>query len=84
MEKEKLSHHFCRLCAHQPQAFVGLVFFAVILLLAVLAPVLSPYDPYYLSDDLLVAPLTGGHLLGTTYMGRGRAEHDPLRRAHLA
>ena len=69
MKKKNFLTIFAGYVRISPKLLWGLVFFAVILLLAVLAPVLSPYDPYYLSDDLLVAPLTGGHLLGTTYMG---------------
>lgn len=52
-----------------PKLLVGTILFGLIVLLAVLAPVLAPWDPYYLSDDLLMAPLSEGHLLGTTYMG---------------
>ena len=69
MKKKNFLTIFAGYVRISPKLLWGLVFFAVILLLAVLAPVLSPYDPYYLSDDLLVAPLSGGHLLGTTYMG---------------
>jgi len=49
----------------------GLTLFAVIVLLAILAPVLSSYDPTV--PDLAhahLAPGTDGHLLGTDYLGR--------------
>lgn len=56
MKKKNFLTIFAGYVRISPKLLWGLVFFAVILLLAVLAPVLSPYDPYYLSDDLLVAP----------------------------
>ena len=51
------------------QLQVGLILFLVVLLIAILANVLSPYDPYYLGDDLLVPPGSEGHPLGTNQMG---------------
>ena len=51
MKKKNFLTIFAGYVRISPKLLWGLVFFAVILLLAVLAPVLSPYDPYYLSDD---------------------------------
>ncbi|MFR9256200.1 MAG: hypothetical protein ACLVJ6_12260 [Merdibacter sp.] len=48
-------------------AAVSIILFFVILLLAVLAPVLASYSPYYLSDELLFRPSRGTFC--TTYMG---------------
>ena len=52
---------------------VGLLLFLGVLLVAILAGVLSPYDPYYLGDDLLMPPGSENHPLGTDHMG-----HDVL------
>jgi peptide/nickel transport system permease protein len=50
---------------------LGLTIVALMILLAVLAPWLSPKDPYYSElADKLIPPLTRGHLLGTDQLGR--------------
>ena len=41
----------------------------VLLLVALLAPVLAPYDPYFMSDELVEAP-SGLHPLGTNGLGQ--------------
>lgn len=46
---------------------VGLLLFVAIL--AVLGPVLAPYDPLQGGDDILAGP-SPAHLLGTDYLGR--------------
>lgn len=51
------------------QLQVGLVLLCVLLLTALLAPVISPYDPNYMSDELVAAP-SGQHILGTDGLGR--------------
>lgn len=51
----------------------GLLLAVILFVLALLAPVLSPYDPYILTDDLSVPPGSPGHLLGTDKLG-----HDIL------
>lgn len=51
------------------QLRIGLILFALVLLVAVFAEVLSPFDPYFLSEDLLVAPGSENHPLGTNQMG---------------
>ena len=48
---------------------VGLILLFIIVLLVCAAPFLTSYSPTHLSNDLLVPPLTNGHLLGTTNMG---------------
>ncbi|MBQ2161257.1 MAG: ABC transporter permease [Firmicutes bacterium] len=48
---------------------VGLVMLAILLFIALFAGVLSPYDPYKLSEDLLVSP-SSSHPLGTDNLGR--------------
>lgn len=52
------------------QLRMGLIFFALVLLVVIFAPSLAPFDPYDLGDDLLVPPGTNGHWLGTTNMGQ--------------
>lgn len=51
-------------------AMIGLVVVAVLILLAVLQPWISPYDPY--DQNLLntLAPPGGDHLMGTDTLGR--------------
>ena len=51
------------------QLRIGLILFALVLLVAVFANVLSPFDPYFLSEDLLVASGSENHPLGTNQMG---------------
>lgn len=51
------------------QLKVGLILLCILLLVALLAPVLSPYDPYFMSDELVDAP-SGLHILGTDGLGR--------------
>lgn len=53
----------------QKQAVLGLGILVVILLSAILAPYVAPYDPYRLGDSLM-APPGPRHLLGTDGMGR--------------
>ena len=71
MEKVKKEWKRIRgLVAASGQLRVGLVLFALVLLVVLFAPQLAPFDPYDLGDDLLVPPGTAGHLLGTTNMGQ--------------
>ncbi len=69
MKKKNFLTTFVEYMKVSPKLLWGIILFFVILLLAVLAPVLASYSPYYLSDELLVPPFSEGHLLGTTYMG---------------
>ncbi|MDP2087401.1 MAG: ABC transporter permease [Gemmobacter sp.] len=65
-----------RLPTHDPLALVGLGIYAVFIVVAVLAPVIAPYDPteilftpnYDLAADR--RPGEDGFLMGTTTMGR--------------
>lgn len=71
MEKvKKVWKRIRGLVAASGQLRVGLVLFALVLLVVLFAPQLAPFDPYDLGDDLLVPPGTTGHLLGTTNMGQ--------------
>lgn len=70
---EKLRQSWKRLgalVAASRQLQVGLCLFALVLLVVIFAPVLAPFDPYFMGDDLLVSPGTSGHVLGTNNMGQ--------------
>ncbi|MBX7212672.1 MAG: ABC transporter permease [Thermoflexales bacterium] len=43
---------------------------ALFVLLALLAPVIAPYDPFQGGQDALKPPLSPGHLLGTNHIGQ--------------
>lgn len=47
----------------------GLIFFTLILLVAIFAPAIAPYDPMALTGDVLAAP-GAGHVMGTDPFGR--------------
>lgn len=53
----------------QPKSAVGLGLFVVFILIALLAPVLAPYDPQSTEFSASVAP-SAAHLLGTTSQGQ--------------
>jgi peptide/nickel transport system permease protein len=59
-----------RLIERQPAAVVGLAVFILIVMAVILAPVLTPYDPYEqeLSDRLQLP--SAKHLMGTDSLGR--------------
>jgi peptide/nickel transport system permease protein len=52
------------------QLRAGVISLFLILLIALFAPLLAPYSPYYLGPDSVFAPGTGGHLLGTNNLGQ--------------
>ena len=62
-------HAILRAVRGNTQLKGGLAMLAVLLLCAILAGVLSPYDPYALSNDLVAAP-SGSPPLGTDHLGR--------------
>src|SRR3989442_8639135 len=51
------------------KAMAGLVLFGLFLVVAILAPVIAPYDPHALQFGQMVQP-SGAHLLGTTGTGQ--------------
>lgn len=57
--------------AHRAQVTCGVVVVALVVLAALLAPVVAPFDPY-LADPArkFLDPGTSGHLLGTDELGR--------------
>lgn len=51
-------------------AIAGMVYLALISVVAIFAPVLSPYDPVQIHPDAFRAPPSAQHLLGTDVIGR--------------
>ena len=51
------------------QMRIGLILLALVVLCAIFAPLMEPYDPYKLGDDLKAAPCAS-HLMGTDAKGR--------------
>lgn len=52
-------------------AFIGVLAIAAILLIAVFAPLIAPYDPIKLQTaDRFLPPGSSGHILGTDFLGR--------------
>lgn len=50
---------------------LGLVLVAILVVIAVAAPLLAPHDPFRTSRDSFAAPLSvAGHPLGTDHLGR--------------
>ena len=60
---------FLRAVRSNTQLKVGFAMLLLLILVALLAGVIAPYDPYKLSDDLVTAP-SATHLLGTDHLGR--------------
>ena len=54
----------------QPQGLVGALLVGALVLLGVLAPLLSPYDPIRANNPTFLAPFAGQHYFGTTAIGR--------------
>ncbi|HHY18113.1 MAG TPA: ABC transporter permease [Firmicutes bacterium] len=68
LTKRRISE-FAQAYRNNTQAMVGLSLFMIILLIAIIAPVIAPYDPYALIGNLLEAP-SKAHILGTDNLGR--------------
>ncbi len=54
---------------HHRSAMLGLSIIAVLILLALLAPVIAPYDPIKISRDVMLPP-SRAHIMGTDNLGR--------------
>jgi len=59
-----------RRLVRRPVAAISLGFLALFLLIALLAPILAPYDPNATDFTRLLAGPSGSHLLGTDDLGR--------------
>ena len=55
---------------HNKVAVTGSISLLLFLLMAIFAPVLAPYDPFYMDSSAPLAPPSAAHLLGTDNMGR--------------
>lgn len=55
---------------HRPVLTLCYGFVALVALLAVVGPLIVPHNPTKQSTELLMAPGSRGHLLGTDYLGR--------------
>ena len=51
------------------QLKIGIIILAIIISLAILAPLLAPYDPFALNDDMVKSPCKD-YILGTDGLGR--------------
>jgi len=56
--------------AHNKGAMIGAVMMTLLVLFAILAPVLAPYDPLHISVDERLQPPCAKYLLGTDQLGR--------------
>ncbi|MDQ0614127.1 peptide/nickel transport system permease protein [Microbacterium sp. W4I4] len=71
--RRKAAGDFCREFSHSRAGMVGLVFLAVVIVLAILAPVIAPasmLDVTKLLDSPRFAPPSWEHPLGTDHQGR--------------
>jgi peptide/nickel transport system permease protein len=55
---------------HQPLAWIGIVLMFFFAMMALVAPILAPYDPASLDLAHRLAPPSGAHWLGTDELGR--------------
>lgn len=62
--------HFLRRIRHQPLALIGLSIFIALVLVAILAPYIAPYDPLEVDLGNRLLPPSARHLFGTDEMGR--------------
>ncbi len=63
--------HLLELGRTHPRVVLAGAFVAVLFLVALLAPVISPHDPIAVNaDNAYLPPLSPGHLLGTDELGR--------------
>lgn len=67
--EESYLHMVTRRFLKHKMAFFGLIVFAIFVLVALLAPVLAPYDPNKIFGDFDASP-SSAHLLGTDQVGR--------------
>ncbi|WP_405112839.1 ABC transporter permease [Paenibacillus sp. FSL K6-1217] len=55
---------------HTPPLLIGIIMFAVLILLAIFIPYLSPYDPSEQNLSAFLQPPSAAHWLGTDQLGR--------------
>jgi len=64
-----MKRELIRFVSRNRRLCLGFVMLGALLLVAILAPVLAPHDPYAISPDMVAAP-GGAHPLGTDGLGR--------------
>jgi len=70
--------YWIRLLLHNRVGLLGIVLVVALVILAVVAPWLAPYDPNVPEMAQRLKPaLTPGHLLGTDQLGRGIPGNQP-------
>ena len=57
--------HLFRRLIRRPLALISLLFLALVGLIAIIGPWIAPYDPNLASLQLILAPPSAEHLLGT-------------------
>lgn len=70
MTKQSLTKLFWQRFKRNSLAVTGGIIVAVLFLIAVLAPVLAPYDPYEIDRTQILEPPSAKHLFGTDDLGR--------------
>jgi len=55
---------------HNRLALAGMIITGLVMMTAILAPVLAPYDPLVMSIPVRLQPPSAAHLLGTDHLGR--------------
>ncbi len=68
--EETLLHAFLRRLAANRLALAGAVVVAALVVVALLAPLIAPYDPYRIDVDAILLPPSARHLFGTDELGR--------------
>lgn len=64
------SRRWLRVMRRQPQLLIGMVVLIILILGAVFAPLLAPYNPLEPNYVVKVSPPTASHLFGTDNLGR--------------
>jgi len=68
---EGRGQHILEFGRTHPSVLIGLAMVALLFLVAMLAPLISPHNPLTVTpDDAYMRPLSPGHLLGTDELGR--------------
>ncbi|MET0862504.1 MAG: ABC transporter, partial [Microbacterium sp.] len=62
--------HLFRRLLRNPLALVSMIFLALVGIIAVIGPLIAPYDPNLASLQLILAPPSPEHLLGGDSAGR--------------
>lgn len=67
--KKKQFKEFLKRLKNNKQMIIGVVLLAILIIIAIIGPLIAPYNPRYLNDDLLASP-SAKYLLGTDKLGR--------------